>query len=94
VTTLGPEPYDPLPDLIERAEHRTDGIGQLKQIAALALDWHAPRMTLVTDAVSKDPATGELLWAPSMACACGAGEYPCDKRRQIAAILGAAEWVR
>jgi hypothetical protein len=94
MTALGPEPYDPLPDLIERAEHRSDGIAQLKQIATLALGWHAPRMTLVTDAVSKDPETGELLWAPSMACACGAGEFPCRERREIAEILGAAEWVR
>jgi hypothetical protein len=94
MSALGPESYDPLPDLIERAERRPDGIQQLKQVAALALDWHAPRLTWVTDMVSKDPATGERLWSAATVCACGAGEFPCEKRREIARVLGAEEWVR
>lgn len=85
------EPYDPLPDLIARAEQRPGGVQQLKDIAALALEWHAPRLTLVTDCVAKDPDTGELLWSASTCCACGSGEFPCAKRRQITRILGVEE---
>jgi hypothetical protein len=85
------EPYDPLPDLIERAEKRPDGVSQLKQIARLALDWHHPTMTWVTNGMSKDPETGEDLWAAATVCSCGIGEFPCGYRRQITAILGVEE---
>jgi len=88
------EPYDPLPDVIARAEHRPGGIQQLKDIATLALSWHAARLTWVTDMVTKDPATGELLWSVSTGCMCGAGEFPCQKRREIARILGVTEPAR
>jgi hypothetical protein len=88
------EPYDPLPDLIARAEHRPDGVRQLKDVALLALEWHAPRLTWVTDMVTKDPETGELLWCASTHCACGSGEFPCQKRRQITKILGVEEAYR
>jgi hypothetical protein len=84
------EPYDPLPDLIARAEHRPDGLQQLKDIAALALGWHAPTLAWVTDMVVRDPASGELLYSAATVCACG-WEFPCRKRRQILQILGVQE---
>jgi hypothetical protein len=90
-----PEPYDPLPDLIARAEHRPDGVQQLKDIAALALEWHAPRLTWVTDSVAKDPETGELLWSAATVCACGVSTFPCPQRQRITQILGVEEaWQR
>ena len=86
------EPYDPLPDLIARAEHRPDGIAQLKAVAELALSWHAPRLTWVTGGInSKDPETGEPLWSAATVCACGVGEFPCGYRQQLTAILGVVE---
>lgn len=85
------DPYDPLPDLIERAEKRPDGVSQLKQIARLALDWHRPTMTWVTNGTRKDPETGEDLWAAATVCSCGIGEFPCGYRRKITAILGVEE---
>lgn len=88
---MSDEPYDPLPGLIARAEHRPDGIRQLKDIATLALSWHAPQLSWGTDMVSKDPATGELLWSAITVCACGSGEFPCRQRQQITAILGVQE---
>ena len=85
------EPYDPIPDLIARAGHRPDGVRQLQDVALLALSWHAPRLTWVTDMVSKDPQTGELLWSAATVCACGSGAFPCQKRRELTRILGVEE---
>jgi hypothetical protein len=73
------EPYDPLPDLIARAEKRPDGVSQLKDVARLALHWHRPAMT------------GEDLWIAATVCACGVGEFPCPQRQQLTAILGVVE---
>lgn len=86
-----PEPYDPLPDLIDRAEKRPDGIQQLQDAARLALHWHRPRLTWVTDGSGKDPATGEPLWKAATVCACGVGEFPCPWRQQLTAIFGVEE---
>ncbi|WP_329474209.1 hypothetical protein OIE75_41215 (plasmid) [Streptomyces sp. NBC_01723] len=89
------EPYDPLPDLIERAEHRTNGIAQLKEVAHLALSWHAPSLTWVTGGLnSKDPETGEPLWSAATICSCGVGEFPCPQRRWLTAIFGIEEGER
>ncbi|MFJ8016259.1 hypothetical protein [Streptomyces sp. NPDC096339] len=85
------EPYDPLPDLIERAEKRPDGVDQLKAVARLALRWHRPKLDWCTDGVAKDTATGELLWKVYTGCACGSGQFPCSERRQITAIFGVVE---
>jgi hypothetical protein len=85
------EPYDPLPDLIDRAEKRPNGVKQLKEVALLALHWHRPKLTWVTDCVSKDPETGEDLWSAATVCACGVGEFPCPQRQQLTAILGVVE---
>ncbi|MFJ9799869.1 hypothetical protein [Streptomyces sp. NPDC101145] len=85
------EPYDPLPDLIDRAERRPDGVAQLKDIARLALHWHRPVLTWATDGVSTDPETGEPLWRAATVCACGIGEFPCGWRRQLTAVFGVAE---
>lgn len=88
------QPYDPLPDVIDRAEKRPDGISQLKDVARLALHWHRPELGWATDNVTKDPETGELLWKATTGCACGSGEFPCRWRRQITAIFGIAEEYR
>jgi hypothetical protein len=85
------EPYDPLPDLIDRAEKRPDGVSQLKDVARLALRWHRPVLTWVTDGVSKDPETGETLYKAATVCACGIGEFPCGYRQQITAVFGVVE---
>lgn len=85
------EPYDPLPDLIDRAEKRPDGVSQLKEVARLALYWHRPELGWATDGVTKDSATGELMYTLSTGCACGSGEFPCQARRQITAIFGVLE---
>lgn len=85
------DPYDLLTEVIDRAGHAPDGIQALKDIALLVLGWHGPRLAWVTDQVTRDPETGELLWSAAIVCACGAGEYPCLKRRQIARILGVEE---
>ncbi|WP_306317188.1 MULTISPECIES: hypothetical protein [unclassified Streptomyces] len=85
------EPYDPLPELIERAEKRPDGVSQLKDVARLALSWHRPTLTWVTDGVSRDPETGEELWRAATVYACGVGEFPCGYRQQLTAILGVVE---
>jgi hypothetical protein len=88
------EPYNPLPDLIDRAEKRPDGVSQLKDVARLALHWHRPELGWATDNVTKDPETGELLWKATTGCACGSGEFPCRARRQITAIFGVVEEFR
>jgi hypothetical protein len=88
------EPYDPLPDVIARADKRPDGIDQLKDVARLALDWHRPTLTWVTCGMQKDPETGDDLWRAATVCACGAGEFPCPQRRQLTAILGVVEEYR
>lgn len=85
------EPYDPIPDLIDRAEHRNDGICQLKEIARIAFEWHRPVLGWATDGVTRDPETGELLYTASTGCACGSGEFPCRERRQLTAVLGVVE---
>jgi hypothetical protein len=86
------EPYDPLPDLIDRAEKRPDGVDQLKDVARLALHWHRPTMTWVTGGMnSTDPETGERLWSAATVCACGTGEFPCPQRQRLTAILGVVE---
>lgn len=86
-----PEPYDPLPDVIERAAVRPDGIRQLQDVARLALHWHRPTMTWVTDGRRKDPETGEPLWRAATVCACGTGEFPCPQRQQLTATFGIVE---
>ncbi|MGW0905061.1 hypothetical protein [Streptomyces sp. NPDC002853] len=83
------EPYDPLPDLI--AEKRPNGVSQLKDVARLALRWHRPTLTWVTDGVRKDPETDDLLWRAATVCVCGTGEFPCPQRQQLTAILGVVE---
>lgn len=88
------EPYDPLPDLIARAEKRPDGVSQLKDVALLALHWHRPELGWATDGVTKDPETGELLWKATTGCACGSGEFPCRWRRQITGIFNVVEEYR
>ncbi|RPK56261.1 hypothetical protein EES43_24775 [Streptomyces sp. ADI96-02] len=88
------EAYDPLPDLIDRAEKRHDGISQLKEVARLALHWHRPELGWATDNVTKDPETGKLLWKATTGCACGSGEFPCRWRRQITAVFGVSEEYR
>ncbi|MET9053340.1 hypothetical protein ABZW50_19560 [Streptomyces bacillaris] len=85
------EPFDPIPDLIQRAEHRRDGIDQLKEIARIAFEWHRPVLGWATDGVTRDPATGELLYRASTGCACRSGEFPCRARRQLTAVLGVDE---
>jgi hypothetical protein len=85
------EPYDPLPDLIDRAEKRPDGVSQLKDVARLALRWHRPVLTWVTDGISKDPETGEMLYKAATVCACGIGEFPCGYRQQLTIIFGVVE---
>jgi hypothetical protein len=85
------ESYDPLPDLIDRAEKRPDGVSQLKEVARLALHWHRAELGWATDGVTKDPATGELMYTLFTGCACGSGEFPCRARRQITAIFGVLE---
>jgi hypothetical protein len=86
------EPYDPMPDVIDRAEHRPHGIAELKAAAHLALAWHAPQMTWVTGGLnSKDPETGEPLWSAATVCACGTGEFPCPQRRRLTAVFGVTE---
>ncbi|GGV45527.1 hypothetical protein [Streptomyces spectabilis] len=85
------EPYDPLSDLIARAEKRPDGVSQLKDVARLALSWHRPVLTWVTGGIRKDPVTGEDLWRAATVCACGIGEFPCGHRQQLTAILGVVE---
>jgi hypothetical protein len=85
------EPYDPLPDLINRAEKRPDGVTQLKEVARLALHWHRPEVGWSTDGVTKDPKSGELMYKLSTGCACGSGAFPCRWRRQITAIFGVEE---
>ena len=86
------EPYDPMPDIIARAEHRPNGIAELKEVANLALSWHAPRLTWVTGGIhSTDPATGEPLWSAATVCACGTGEFPCPQRRWLTAVFGVEE---
>lgn len=85
------EEYDPLPDLIDRAEKRPDGMDQLKDVARLVLHWHRPEVGWATDGVTKDPKTGELMYTLSTGCACGSGEFPCRARRQITAIFGVEE---
>ncbi|MGW7398102.1 hypothetical protein ACWGH7_16575 [Streptomyces cyaneofuscatus] len=86
------EPYDPMPDIIDRAEHRPHGLTELKDAARLALAWHAPRLTWVTGGLnSTDPKTGEPLWSAATVCACGTGEFPCPQRRQLTAIFGISE---
>ncbi|MDK1473586.1 hypothetical protein QNO07_09160 [Streptomyces sp. 549] len=85
------EPYDPLPDLIDRAERRRDGITQLKDVARLALHWHRSEVGWATDGVTKDPESGELMYRLATGCACGSGEFPCRWRRQITAIFGIEE---
>ena len=85
------EPYDPIPDLIERAERRTGGMHQLKEIARMAFDWHRPVLGWATDGVTRDSESGELLYAASTGCACGSGEFPCRWRRQLTAVFGVQE---
>lgn len=88
------EPYDPLPDLINRAEKRPNGVPQLKEVARLALHWHRPAMTWATNGMRKDPETGEDLWFAATVCACGVGEFPCPQRQQLTALLGVREGYR
>ncbi|MFE7780302.1 hypothetical protein [Streptomyces nigrescens] len=85
------EPYDPIPDLIERAERRRDGVDQLKEVARLAFHWHRPQLTWVTNGVDKDSETGELLYKAATVCACGIGEFPCPYRRFLTAAFGVEE---
>jgi hypothetical protein len=85
------EPYDPIPDIIDRAERRPDGLAGLKAVARFAFGQHQPTLTWVTDGVSKDPATGELLWKAATACSCGTGCFPCAERTQLTAIFGLTE---
>lgn len=87
------EPYDPMPDIIQRAEHRSNGIDQLKDAARLALAWHGPQLTWVTDG-QKDPESGEPLWKVATVCACGVGEFPCPYRQHLTAIFGVTEEYR
>ncbi|WP_392750526.1 hypothetical protein [Streptomyces sp. LN590] len=85
------EEYDPLPDLIDRADKRPDGIAQLRDVARLALHWHRPVLGWATNGVDKDPETRELMYTVGTYCACGSGEFPCRERRQITAIFGVEE---
>jgi hypothetical protein len=85
------EPYDPVPDLIARAEHRTGGVDQLKEIALIAFEWHRPVLGWATDGVTRDTESGELLYTASTGCACRSGEFPCRARRQLTAVLGVEE---
>lgn len=85
------EPYDPFPDLINGAEHRPDGINQLKNVAELAFWWHRPQLTWVTDGVTKDPDTGEPLYAAASVCACGKGEVPCPDRQLLTNLFDIEE---
>jgi hypothetical protein len=85
------EPYDPIPDLIDRAEHRAGGVDQLKEIARIAFEWHRPVLGWSTDGVTRDSGTGDLLYAASTGCACQSGEFPCRARRCLTAVLGLVE---
>lgn len=85
------EPYDPIPDIIGRAEKRPAGLDELKDIARIAFGWHQPKLTWCTDGVSKDPATGEDLWKVATVCTCGYGEFPCTDRRRLTAVFGVEE---
>lgn len=85
------EPYDPIPDLIQRAEHRHGGVDQLKEIARIAFEWHRPVLGWATDGVTRDPESGDLLYTASTGCACRSGEFPCRARRQLTSVLGIEE---
>lgn len=88
------ERFDPLPDLITRADKRPDGITQLQDAARLALHWHRPVLTWATNGTAKDPETGEPLWRAATVCACGVGEFPCPQRRRLTGIFGVDEEVQ
>lgn len=85
------EHYNPVPDLIDRAEKRADGVDQLKNIARLAFEWHRPVLTWVTDGRAKDPETGDDLWSAATVCKCGIGEFPCPYRQRLTAVFGFVE---
>ncbi|MEU1908456.1 hypothetical protein [Streptomyces hygroscopicus] len=84
------EPYDPIPDIIDRAERRPDGIAELKQIARMAFQWHQPEMGWFTDG-TKDPKTGEERWHVDTKCSCGSGNFPCRQRKTLTAVFGVEE---